>query len=258
MGGCILSCQWTRQNSNSRTNVFFSGLAVHVKLISICVTVLAATWIQTLLLAFSKHGSSELDLVCLRPLITQGYEHSDLLFVSSLSSSLPSHWCHGCEWHWSVWIQGGCNKAYFRNLGSLLLYKNIVTLKIWFDNFNEALQFTTVPIVHKILEITYTYKLFLFYKSTSMNYTSYIYSHNKMKHWWASFTDQTPQQFTDQHFSAAAKTRTNKLCQHIHWHHIPQNEKAKLSTDWMLPDFSGTHKKLQCWAYTSIKYVHIL
>lgn len=27
-----------------------------------------------------------------------------------------------------------------------------------------------------------------------------------MEHWWASFTDQTPQQFTSQHFSAAAKT----------------------------------------------------
>lgn len=39
-----------------------------------------------------------------------------------------------------------------------------------------------------------------------MNYTSYIYSHNKMEHWQASFTDQISQQFMDQHFFAAAKT----------------------------------------------------
>lgn len=96
----------------------------------------------------------------------------------------------------------------FNNLGSFLLHKNNITLRIQFDNFNDALQFTLNVYQYTKYKKSHIHINFalLFYKPTRMNNTSYIYSHNKMEHFQASFTDQISQQFTDQHYFEAAKT----------------------------------------------------
>lgn len=45
---------------------------------------------------------------------------------------------------------------------------------------------------------------------------TFIYSHNKMEHFQASFTNQISQQFTDQHYFAAAKTTNREQIIYVH------------------------------------------
>lgn len=74
--------------------------------------------------------------------------------------------------------------------------------------FNEALQFTLNVYQYTKYKKSHIHINFalLFYKPTRMNNISYIYSHNKMEHFQASFTNQISQQLMDQHYFAAAKT----------------------------------------------------
>lgn len=142
------------------------------------------------LFAFSKHGSSELP-------------HPTLPWpcASAGTSQLNSHWpplCLHTHGNGSGWLEASVMffviRIIFNNSGSSFwVHKNILTLRIHFGNFNEALQFTVNVYQYTKYKKSHIHINFalLFYKPTRVNNTSYIYLFTQQNGTFSSFIHQS-------------------------------------------------------------------